>query len=244
MTVRIKAVNDDPELQKYVDAAEHAVRYAGTEFVPLDESRNQETPDVDWTIALVHEGALVITSKIHKLEEVPEQTFRISFSDVNDLPRRIESRVHSELNRIRYIWPYRDTPTVLRDVNFSLEDGSGVIVEKVTWKSIRKGEFDSDKKVYDIFKVDHSDMSTFTLSSTRGKQLTLDPMSNIAYRVVLSPPRETPRLFRYLTLGVVLLFAAALLAGLIDIMLALRARAQSARAEMGVPPPGAVAAIE
>ncbi|MGZ5443448.1 MAG: PhnD/SsuA/transferrin family substrate-binding protein [Thermoanaerobaculia bacterium] len=234
MTVRITAKDNAPALQKYVDAAEHAVRYAGTEFIPSDESMKGETPDMDWTIELLREGAILITSKLHKVDK-GEQAFRISFADENDLPPRIASRVHSELNRIRYIWPYQEKPTVLRDVNFSLEGGTAVIVQKVTLNSIKKGTF-TPGTIHDTFTIKATDMSTFTLDDAGSPGvLKLDPLSNVAYRVVLAPPAKTPLFFTVVTVAVMILSVGALMAALYDVYRILRARAQTVRTGGTVP---------
>jgi len=116
---------------KYLEAAKQAIRLSGTELVLFDSDFHKH-PDVTWTLKPIHDGAVVLTSKIEDFDLEP-QSFQISFTtvrvangdtDYSDLTKRIGALIHSRMHRIRYIWPYEEgSPTVIRNVEFSIPKG-------------------------------------------------------------------------------------------------------------------------
>ena len=119
-------------LAEYIEAAQQAVRLSGSEFVLYDEDTYAHK-DVTWTLGLIHDGAVNLTAAIAG-SEVPPQQFQISFTDLFDLTKRIGGLLHSRMHRIRYVWPYDDkSPTVIRDVDFSIPAGTILEARKITW---------------------------------------------------------------------------------------------------------------
>lgn len=219
VTVMISGSGEDGSA--YVEAAEQAVRLAGTEFVLYDPDYHKWA-DVSWQIKPIHKGALLLTSTING-SLLPSQEFRISFMDVaEDLPKRIQSLIHGRMHRIRYVWPYENyVPTIIRDVSFSLSPGSDISVEKVTWIDPERNEFVSGAKFNATVLT--SDKNKFELDpedfprSGAGKELDLDPLSNSAYRVILARPFIERPLFRYLTVALVGVMLAGAFGAIVDL---------------------------
>jgi ABC-type phosphate/phosphonate transport system substrate-binding protein len=226
VTVKIAPATTDPaalaRYRRYVEAAEQAVRLAGTEFVLYDPDFHRWA-DVDWTLEIVHDGAVRVTSTINGIKSVAPQRFQVSFTDLQeDLPKRLEALIHGRMNRIRYVWSFEDrVPTIIRDVSFSLTPGTALPVQKITWTDPEKNEFMAGDEFE--ARVKEADFRKFQLDEasfpmTEAKILKVNPLSNAAYRVVLiRAPVERP-LFRYLTLALVVLFLMAAVAVTMEVM--------------------------
>ncbi|HEU4889697.1 MAG TPA: hypothetical protein VFV49_17560, partial [Thermoanaerobaculia bacterium] len=215
----------------YKQAARQAIRFAGTEFILHEEGFHEQTPDVDWKIEPVHDGAILLHVTMNRVEKVEQQHIPVSFTDPQeDLPRRIETIIHTRLNRIRYIWPYSTSePLILRDVSFSLDQKKPLRAQYITWTHPEKSMFVRGGKDYELKLAEgESDSYKFVLGGwppETASEKRPDPMSNAAYRVILERPTVARPLFRNLTLALVLLLAAAALAVIYDWIRARRAQA-------------------
>jgi ABC-type phosphate/phosphonate transport system substrate-binding protein len=173
----------DPRLQELVEASRQAIRLAGTEFVVFDPDFHK-TADVVWKLTMLHDGAVLLRSSIDLPPDVAPQEFTISFSSPEDLTARISALIHNRMNRIRYIWPYRDDATILRDVAFGLPRASSLKISRITWVDPSRNDF-NEGGTLDAQVVD-SDFYKFTLKPATTLQF--DPLSNAAYRTVLVRP--------------------------------------------------------
>jgi ABC-type phosphate/phosphonate transport system substrate-binding protein len=203
-----------------IEAAQQAIRLSGTEFVLYDEDAHVHK-DVVWRLAVVHDGAVTLETDIVG-SEVPPQHFQISFIDQSDLTKRIGGLLHSRMHRIRYIWPYEEkSPTVIRDVDFSIPVGTTLKARRITWlnperNAFREGElFDAPVRAVDFFKFSLDD-ARFPKATT-GAAWGHEPMSNVAYRVVLVRPSDEPALFQALTGVFLFLLTAAAAACALDV---------------------------
>jgi ABC-type phosphate/phosphonate transport system substrate-binding protein len=204
-----------PVPDRLLEAARQAVRLSATEFVNYDDDFHAHR-DYVWTVELVRDGMLALASRIIG-SDVDDQRFRISYTDDEDLTRRIGALIHARLHRVRYVWPYRpERPTIVRDVGFSLSPGSPVRVRRVHWLDAKRNRFqeDAEFEAYveqsDFFKLELQ--PNFVAPAEAG--FGFDPMSNISYRVVLIRPAGESLLFRGLTVAFVLLLIAAAAAAL------------------------------
>jgi ABC-type phosphate/phosphonate transport system substrate-binding protein len=209
------------------EAVVKALRLSWPEFVLFDPVLHQ-TYDILWTVTPIHDGVQLATSfNDQKLEQFHlDQTFPISFiSAQDDLTTRILTLIHSRMHRVRYIWPYdKGAPTVLGDVDFKLDPGSPVYVLPITWNDDpHNNQFSRGEPFASI--VGDSDFYRFNLKpeSFRGSDYH-DPLSNAAYRVILTRPTHESRVSKYGTLAVVVV----LLAGAIGAGLDLRRRPATA----------------
>jgi len=193
-----------------VEAARQAVRLSETEFVLYDADYHNQ-PDLAWTLEPIHDEAVVLHSKLSGYD-IDEQTFQISFRDGDDLTDRIVSIIQSRLHRIRYVWSYSsNAPIVLRDNAFALPSGSPVHVQRITWvdpernRFVGGDEFHSSIKRASFHRYDLTD-EDFKRPATGER---FDPLSNVAYRVILLRPADRAWLFRTLTAVLVALFVLA-----------------------------------
>ena len=195
-----------------LDAARQAVRLSSTEFVNYDDDFHAHR-DYLWTVELVRDGTIALSSRIVG-SDVDDQQFRLSFGDEEDLSRRLAALIHSRLHRVRYIWPYRpERPTIIRDVGFSMPVGNPVSVRRIHWLDAPRNHFQEDAEFNahiaqsDFFKLELE--PNFLAPAEAG--FGFDPMSNVAYRVILIRNAGQSLLFRVLTGGLVvaLLGAAA-----------------------------------
>jgi ABC-type phosphate/phosphonate transport system substrate-binding protein len=186
---------EDPSLISYVEAAKEAVRLSGTEFVLWDPDLHRRV-DMTWTLASTHDGALELTSDLEGFD-VMDDPFKISFVNRDDLPRRIADLARSRLRRVRYVWPYEQKyPAVLRDLDFTPDQQ--VLVQKISWLDPARNEYEED----DSFKAQierNTDFSKLRLSDAINfpknpdGSFNFDPMSNVAYRVVIARrPEASP----------------------------------------------------
>lgn len=209
VTVKIGAEGPVPE--EYLEAAERAVRLSGTEFVVFDPDYHGHA-DFRWTLRPEHDGALRLTSDVIGLADsrlALEQTYWISFADAGELTERISAFIHSRMHRVRYLWPYADRPTVIRDVGFSLPDDSRVVAQKVDWLSPERNQISTGRHF--ATRVAESDLYKLRLDLAGfGEGLLGDPMSNVGYRVILERPSRESAVLRALSyLFVALLVLAA-----------------------------------
>jgi hypothetical protein len=174
----------DPHLQELVEASRQAIRLAGTEFVVFDPDFHKNA-DVVWKLTMLHDGAVLLRSSIDLPPDVAPQEFTISFSSPEELTARIGALIHNRMNRIRYVWPYLDdSPTILRDVGFSLPPASSLKISRITWVDPARNEF-NEGGTFDA-QVANSDFYKFRLKTTT--PLEFNPLSNAAYRTVLVRP--------------------------------------------------------
>lgn len=214
VTIDISAAETGPRVaESYLEAARQAVRLSGTEFVVYDPDFHQH-PDFIWKLEMVHDGALRLTSKVKGLsaDELRQQQHWISFADEEELTSRISSFVHTRMDRIRYLWPYADKPTLIRDFAFSLPEGSPVTAQKVAWINPDRNELKQGRDLET--RVADSDFNKVTLEDDdflkEDLRFHADPMSNVAIRVILTrPSRESAALKALTYLFVALLVAAA-----------------------------------
>jgi hypothetical protein len=196
--------------ERLIDAARQAVRLSATEFVNYDDDFHAHR-DYLWTIEVVRDGTIALNSRIVG-SNVDDQRFRISYRDEEDLSRRINALIHDRLHRVRYVWPYRpERPTIVRDMGFSLPEGSPVSVRRIQWLDAQRNHFQQDAEFE--ARVSHADFfklelePNFVGESESG--FGFDPMSNTSYRVILIRPAEESGLFRVLTIALVVLLLAA-----------------------------------
>ena len=202
---------------RYLEAARQAVRLSGTEFVLFDEDFHQHF-DVLWTLHQSHDDSLVITSEFVE-SELPPQKFHISFKkdDMESLVARIGSEITNRMHRIRYVWPFDNAEVrVLRDVEFTIPEGTLMKGMKISWSDPVSNAYTSDSP-FDV-TVTESGFHSFQLSGSGFPQnseghYNFDPMSNSSYRVFLVRPEPGGKLLMAGTYAMIGLFAlAALLA--------------------------------
>ncbi|MGD2155110.1 MAG: PhnD/SsuA/transferrin family substrate-binding protein [Gemmatimonadales bacterium] len=204
---------------EYLEAARQAVRLSGTEFVNYDDDFHAHQ-DYVWTLELIHDGAIELTSRISG-SEIDDQEFQISFKDTEDLTRRIGALLHSRMHRIRYVWPYRtEQPTVIRDVGFNIPLDATVKVRRIDWQDaqrnlfVQDAEFDAHVGLSDFYRFEL--YPDFIPDDDGG--FGFNPMSNISYRVILVRPERERPVFRVLTVVFVALFVLAAIAAFADVV--------------------------
>jgi ABC-type phosphate/phosphonate transport system substrate-binding protein len=204
--------------QENMEAIKQGIRESGTEFALPDVSYpgKPDVHDVTWKIMSTHDGAILLRTKIEHVPDLDERTFHISFVNQVDLTKRIANLIHQRMDRIRYVWPnpYDDNPTILRDVDFSVDKGSTIYIQVIDWRDPLLHHF------VDSFRsqVKEADAFKFQLQSSDAVyQFDLNPLSNIAYRAILErPPIEEPLFFK-LTIGLVVLFLLTGIAAAADL---------------------------
>jgi hypothetical protein len=199
-------------LDAYVSAAKEAVRLSGTEFVLEDRDLHKRV-DMTWTLESIHDGALKLTSKLDSAFRQSEETFSISFVDSHDLPRRIADLARSRLRRIRYVWPYEQKhPAVLRDLDFTPDHR--VQVQKISWMDPARNEYEEDTP-FNARIENNTDFSKLQLSDEirfprhPDGSFSFEPMSNIAYRVIIAREPHASWIWVVLPYCFIGLFAAA-----------------------------------
>jgi len=204
------------------EAARHAVRLSGTEFMLFDEDFHEHI-DAVWTLDEIHDGAAKLTSSIPGTG-IDDQVFPISFRDSQDLTRRIVGIAQERLHRIRYVWPYSGgQPIVIRDTTLAMPPGRKTPVQRITWLDQERNSF----RAGPIFEVTVRASSLFVhellaedFRRSGGIAADLDPMSNISYRVYQLRVMPSNRWFRIATGALVGLLVLAAIATI----LALRRR--------------------
>jgi len=196
------------------DAAKHAIRLSGTEFVLFDEDFYEHI-DYVWTLDEIHDGAARLRSSIPGTR-IEDQVFPISFRDPQDLTRRIVSLIQGRLHRIRYVWPYSGLqPIVIRDTTLAIPAGRQVPVQRVTWLDQKRNVFRAGP-VFPVL-VQASSLFTHELDTedfrlSGGIVADLDPMSNVSYRVYqlrITPPSVFFRVATGALIALLLLAAGA-----------------------------------
>jgi ABC-type phosphate/phosphonate transport system substrate-binding protein len=199
------------KFETYVRAAKEAIRFAGTEFV-VHDSYATTRPDVIWTIDIVHDGALHLTSKVTDEEDIAAVESSISFADIADLEKHIGSFLITRMPRFRYVWGYKkEVPTVLRDIAFT--PAADATIQRITWQDPEGHLFNIGSSIK--ARVTKADALKFELDVPNEK-LPLDPMSNTAYRVILVPPVVESPALQYMTFALVLLLVLAAAAAVYD----------------------------
>jgi len=196
------------------EAARHAVRLSGTEFVLFDEDFHEHI-DYVWTLDEIHDGAARLTNSLPGTG-IEDQVFPISFRDPQDLTRRIVSLIQGRLHRIRYVWPYSGgQPIVIRDTTLAMEPGRRAPVRRITWIDPERNSF----RAGPIFEVRVSASSLFVhelvaedFRRSGGIAADLDPMSNVSYRVYQLRVMPSNTWFRVATGALVVLLALAAIA--------------------------------
>jgi len=207
-------------LNAYVLAAKEAVRLSGTEFV-LEDTDLHKRVDMTWTLESTHDGALKLTSKLDSAFAKSDEEFKISFVDTNDLPRRIADLARSRLRRIRYVWPYEQKyAAVLRDLDFTPDQR--VLVQKISWMDPTQNEYEEDTPF--VARIENNtDLSKLRLSDAiefpknPDGSFNFDPMSNIAYRVVIARAPQAGWIWVVMPLCFIGLFAFACAGVAIDL---------------------------
>ncbi len=205
--------------QPYMDAAREAVRLSGTEFVLEDRDLHKRV-DMTWTLKSAHDGALTLTSTLDSFGRSHARTFSISFANSDDLPQRIAHLVRSRFHRIRYIWPYEQKhPAVLRDLDFTPDDR--VMVQRISWLDPRRNEYEEDTpflvdvETADFSKLQLGDMNRFPKNDDGS--FNFDPLSNVAYRVVIARQPQAGRIWTVLPYCFIGLFALACIGLVVDL---------------------------
>jgi hypothetical protein len=205
VTIKVENSQNSPISQSRLDYIKHAIRLSNTEFVPWDEDYHVNV-DVDWRVETIHDGAIRLVSKI-KYVNLDAQEFEISFTNDEDLAKRIGSIINSRLHRIRYVWPYEDrSPTVIRDVQFPVLPNTVFKVVKIAWNDPKRNSF----YFLDRFDatVSSADRFGFQLSGS-GFPNKFDPMSNTSYQVILVRDTKERGVFTGLTYVFIGLFVLA-----------------------------------
>jgi ABC-type phosphate/phosphonate transport system substrate-binding protein len=207
VVVKIEAA--DAASEPYLEEARQAVRLSSTEFV-LYAPYFHTQHDITWTLQKVHDGALVLTTEMEDpaLKSLT-QRFQISFTSTDgDLATRIVSLIHSRMHRIRYVWPYQgDAPTIIRDIDVSLPKDTPLKVQRIVWRDPDRNQF--SRGVTTDALIDETNPYKFTLKASL--EDFKNPLSNVAYRVVLERRSNESTVARALTLtfvGLLLLTAA------------------------------------
>jgi len=196
------------------EAARHAVRLSGTEFMLFDEDFHEHI-DAVWTLDEIHDGAAKLTTSIPGTG-IDDQVFPISFRDSQDLTRRIVGIAQERLHRIRYVWPYSGgQPIVIRDTTLAMPPGREAPVQRITWLDQERNSF----RAGPIFGVTVKASSLFVhellaedFRRSGGIAADLDPMSNISYRVYqlrVMPSNKWYRIATGALVGLLILAAIA-----------------------------------
>ncbi|HYX28210.1 MAG TPA: hypothetical protein VE863_06560, partial [Pyrinomonadaceae bacterium] len=216
VTVRVSSPGGSLVSQASLDAINRGIKLSQTEFVPYDPAYHKHA-DYNWTVSSTHDGAISLSSEIDGFDIEP-QVIPISFTDAEDLSKRVSQLIHSRLHRIRYIWPYEDeTPTVIRDFDFAISAGSLIRARKVVWQDPRIDAATRDL-AFDV-NVVKSDFHTLRLNGfilQHDRSLGFDPMSNVSYQVLLIRPNDESLMFKTMTYGFVIVLGLAALAAIYD----------------------------
>ena len=212
VTVRIGTSQRSPDekLLATLETIKHAVRRSGSELILFEKDYHQRA-DVEWTVEPIHDGAIELTSSINE-SNLLDQKIEVSFTDGEDLTKRIGNFIHSRMHLIRDIWPYdNEHPTVIRDADFPIDAETQIKVMRITWEDPQKNLF-STGDPFDAQVVNPTPFG-FQLASSEfpknGNFYDFDPMSNISYRAILVRPSREGWMFTILTYAFVGLFVLA-----------------------------------
>jgi ABC transporter, phosphonate, periplasmic substrate-binding protein len=196
VTIKITNSSSRPVDRTLEEEIKHAIRLSNTEFTVFDPSYHaNNTPDVDWTIETIHDGAIKLVSQINRTGLDPQE-FEISFTPgKDDLSKKVSNIIHSRMHRIRYVWPYKNVPTVIRDVEFPVLPNSVFKVRGITWTDPKRNGFE-EGNLFDASVIlnQNPDARRFSFQlAGSGFPTKFDPLSNISYRVILiRQSREAP----------------------------------------------------
>jgi ABC-type phosphate/phosphonate transport system substrate-binding protein len=212
--VRIVAREGD-HLEDYLDDVRRAVLYSGTEFIVYEPALHGDRWDVRWELRKVHDGSLELVTELRRPElKDLNQTFPISLrlpTGDGELTTRIVGLIRTRMNRSRYLWPYEDQPTIIRDVEFGVEEGSKVRVERIEWDDAEHNQVSPGN--WTDATVGKVTRAKIPLSDEGLNQNTeySDPMSNVAFRVVLPRASFESSMTKIMTVAFlsVLMLAAA-----------------------------------
>jgi hypothetical protein len=207
-------------MSEYVNAAREAVRLSGTEFV-LEDPDLHKRIDMTWTLESTHDGALKLTTRLDSAFSKSDDPLYLSFVDTNDLPRRIADLVRSRMRRIRYVWPYEQKyPAVMRDLDFTPDRHA--LVQRISWHDPARNEYEEDTP-FDAEILNNTDFSKLRLSDESrfprnpDGTFNFDPMSNVAYRVIIPREPQPGRLWSVLPECFIGLFVLACAGLVIDL---------------------------
>jgi ABC-type phosphate/phosphonate transport system substrate-binding protein len=208
----------DGLLATYVTAAKEAVRLSGTELVLLDPDLHTRV-DMTWTLASTHDGALTLTNTLEGFKDSSE-AYAVSFVDGTDLPRRLADLARLRLRRVRYVWPYElKYPAVLRDLEFTPD--RRVLVQRIRWIDQTRNEYEEDTPFTAVIE-NNTDFSKFRLSNeiafpkNPDGTFNFDPLSNVAYRVIIAREPQPARIWVVLASASIGLLGLACVGLLID----------------------------
>ncbi|MFH1434079.1 MAG: hypothetical protein ABIJ56_00045, partial [Pseudomonadota bacterium] len=143
--------------------------------------------------------------------------------DMESLTSRIGAIIHTRMHRIRYIWAFDDElPRVLRDVEFSLPEGTVMKAQKITWSDFNKNEYVMDAP-FDV-KAVKGDFHSFQLESDGfprkegGTRFDFDPMSNKVFRVFLVRTQQKRLAFQVFAIALIALFFLAAVFALLAVL--------------------------
>ena len=219
VTVTVAPDPEEPPRAEHLEAAKQAVRLSGSEFILRDPDFHLRAADAIWTLTPIHDGAIFLKTDI-KGSGLAPQEFQISFTDTADLLRRIGALIHSRMHRIRYIWLYRDeVPTLIRDFDFPVVEGSKLKAQKITWTDLDRlafveGKFfDATVTNSNFFKIE-LDKAEFDVV---GNRYDFRPMGNVAWRVVLVRLSQERLILRALTVIFIVLLTLAAVGLVLDV---------------------------
>jgi ABC-type phosphate/phosphonate transport system substrate-binding protein len=209
VTVSVRWSPNQKEQPELLQAVEHGIRLSGTEFVSYDKDFHKRV-DVTWKLESTHDGAIVLTSQIGEQGLVIPQRFSISFMSPDDLTTRVAALVVTRMHRIRYVWPYQDIyPVVIRDLEYRPQPT--VVAQRIVWTDSERNEYEEGIPFESTIVQQAHDFNKFQLRGgfPLGQEgsYQFDPMSNVAYRVILKRAETEEPLFGYLTWALVGLLA-------------------------------------
>jgi hypothetical protein len=218
--------------ESYLRAARSAVRLSGGEFVAYEYGYHR-AEDYAWTLGKVRHGHVTLRSEIPAFDLVQE--IPISFQPARsgeevELSARLANVLASRLHRIRHVWPYQDDqPLVIRDVPLALEWEPTVLVQKITWSDPLQNGYANGTRGSVTAKPD---LCKFSLDAQQFGDamggVALDPMSPVAYRVVLLRDEEPRWMFVAFDVGFVLFLALAVGATVVAVWRTRRLRPRDA----------------
>ncbi len=229
ITIDVRADKESrpPVLAWQKKAVEEAIELSGTEFTVWERYFHRKA-DFEWTLKLTHDGALELTSQPNGFRDAKKavQNQIMSFEDKIDLIDRTTVFIASRMHRVRYIWPYWDRPTVIRDLPFALpESGTPLQVSKIEWEEFERNGYLTDPNEWFEAPVEHSDFHKLQLDAkafpktfprTAAGDLMFDPMSNVWYRVLLVREAKESDLMRALTWAFIVILTLGAVGAALD----------------------------
>jgi ABC-type phosphate/phosphonate transport system substrate-binding protein len=220
VVVRIEGLAGRRVSMADVEAVREAVRLSGTELVPEDRNLHKRV-DMTWTLDSTHDGALRLTSTLDSSFGQSAEEFIISFVDRRELPQRIADLIRSRMRRIRYVWPFEQKyPVVLRDLDFTPDNI--VKVQRISWRDPDTNEYEEDTP-FSAQIEDSTDFSKLRLSDevkfarNPDGSFNFDPISNVAYRVIIEPEPRPGRIWIVVTYLALAALALACVGLIVDL---------------------------